>query len=141
MSVPFCFKSSERGWCITSSSFLSSRGRHTRCSRDWSSDVCSSDLLHARMPAVELPHQQAQVIAQLTAEVVCRPAQSDLEAKACVHAERQPVEEVREGKVDLHSAPVDPPLQPDPGAKDRGDQHQARKELTQQVPPPAAADA
>src|SRR4030042_2457807 len=25
--------------------FFSSRGRHTRCSRDWSSDVCSSDLL------------------------------------------------------------------------------------------------
>src|SRR2546429_259961 len=24
--------------------FMSSRRRHTRCSRDWSSDVCSSDL-------------------------------------------------------------------------------------------------
>src|SRR5205809_6590795 len=24
--------------------FFSRRGRHTRCSRDWSSDVCSSDL-------------------------------------------------------------------------------------------------
>src|SRR2546429_2637698 len=29
--------------------FFSSRRRHTRCSRDWSSDVCSSDL--ARQPA------------------------------------------------------------------------------------------
>src|SRR6266550_5959833 len=29
--------------------FFSSRRRHTRCSRDWSSDVCSSDL-------VGLPH-------------------------------------------------------------------------------------
>src|SRR2546429_4307354 len=28
--------------------FFSSRRRHTRCSRDWSSDVCSSDLLRAR---------------------------------------------------------------------------------------------
>src|SRR2546429_1787052 len=28
----------------TSSCFFSSRRRHTRCSRDWSSDVCSSDL-------------------------------------------------------------------------------------------------
>src|SRR2546422_5903676 len=27
--------------------FFSSRRRHTRCSRDWSSDVCSSDLLHS----------------------------------------------------------------------------------------------
>src|SRR6266436_9520352 len=28
--------------------FFSSRRRHTRCSRDWSSDVCSSDLLDRR---------------------------------------------------------------------------------------------
>src|SRR5687768_18397028 len=28
--------------------FFSSRRRHTRCSRDWSSDVCSSDLDGAR---------------------------------------------------------------------------------------------
>src|SRR3989449_5294770 len=28
----------------TMSLFFSSRRRHTRCSRDWSSDVCSSDL-------------------------------------------------------------------------------------------------
>src|SRR3989449_10409925 len=27
--------------------FFSSRRRHTRCSRDWSSDVCSSDLVAA----------------------------------------------------------------------------------------------
>src|SRR5205809_6808996 len=27
--------------------FFSSRRRHTRCSRDWSSDVCSSDLVTA----------------------------------------------------------------------------------------------
>src|SRR5690554_7169068 len=29
------------GWLF----FFSSRSRHTRCGRDWSSDVCSSDLL------------------------------------------------------------------------------------------------
>src|SRR2546422_6557218 len=29
--------------------FFSSRRRHTRCSRDWSSDVCSSDLDFARV--------------------------------------------------------------------------------------------
>src|SRR2546429_1114521 len=29
----------------TVSFFFSSRRRHTRCSRDWSSDVCSSDLV------------------------------------------------------------------------------------------------
>src|SRR3989449_980834 len=30
--------------CLSSCFFFSSRRRHTRCSRDWSSDVCSSDL-------------------------------------------------------------------------------------------------
>src|SRR2546422_5036820 len=34
--------------------FFSSRRRHTRCSRDWSSDVCSSDLLQGRGPAMLL---------------------------------------------------------------------------------------
>src|SRR5256884_2734000 len=29
---------------LSPSVFFSSRRRHTRCSRDWSSDVCSSDL-------------------------------------------------------------------------------------------------
>src|SRR2546429_2578411 len=31
--------------------FFSSRSRHTRCSRDWSSDVCSSDLVHCPLLA------------------------------------------------------------------------------------------
>src|SRR5690606_40418988 len=31
---------------------FSSRGRHTRFSRDWSSDVCSSDLRLAAAPSV-----------------------------------------------------------------------------------------
>src|SRR2546422_2961212 len=30
---------------VVSFFFFSSRRRHTRCSRDWSSDVCSSDLV------------------------------------------------------------------------------------------------
>src|SRR3989449_6098608 len=33
--------------------FFSSRRRHTRCSRDWSSDVCSSDLAEAALQAYE----------------------------------------------------------------------------------------
>src|SRR5207245_7820114 len=33
---------------ITHTFFFSSRRRHTRCYRDWSSDVCSSDLSPAR---------------------------------------------------------------------------------------------
>src|SRR2546429_8267679 len=31
--------------CVLCFFFFSSRRRHTRCSRDWSSDVCSSDLI------------------------------------------------------------------------------------------------
>src|SRR2546422_7487504 len=31
-------------FCCSIFFFFSSRRRHTRCSRDWSSDVCSSDL-------------------------------------------------------------------------------------------------
>src|SRR3989449_6334502 len=33
--------------CVFFFFFFSSRRRHTRCSRDWSSDVCSSDLSSA----------------------------------------------------------------------------------------------
>src|SRR5205809_2602278 len=34
--------------------FFSSRRRHTRCSRDWSSDVCSSDLRAPPFPGPPL---------------------------------------------------------------------------------------
>src|SRR6266542_4776335 len=34
-------------YICTISFFFSSRRRHTRCYRDWSSDVCSSDLFQA----------------------------------------------------------------------------------------------
>src|SRR5215510_9152154 len=34
--------------------FFSSRRRHTRWPRDWSSDVCSSDLVRRRLPRVSL---------------------------------------------------------------------------------------
>src|SRR2546422_2826181 len=48
MSRGGCFESSGfLGWIICGALvifFFSSRRRHTRCSRDWSSDVCSSDL-------------------------------------------------------------------------------------------------
>src|SRR3989449_1488121 len=39
--------------------FFSSRRRHTRCSRDWSSDVCSSDL--TKSLAVELAPRRINV--------------------------------------------------------------------------------
>src|SRR6266699_3128435 len=39
--------------------FFSSRRRHTRCGRDWSSDVCSSDLLELSLSRSTLPHDLA----------------------------------------------------------------------------------
>src|SRR5215813_6106810 len=39
--------------------FFSSRRRHTRCGRDWSSDVCSSDLGRAAGGAHALPAHPA----------------------------------------------------------------------------------
>src|SRR5690554_6955643 len=39
--------------------FFSSRRRHTRCGRDWSSDVCSSDLMsHLRLASYFLFQQE-----------------------------------------------------------------------------------
>src|SRR5215813_12592811 len=42
-------------WCfvIMVLFFFSSRRRHTRCGRDWSSDVCSSDLQGRQLPAIK----------------------------------------------------------------------------------------
>src|SRR5690554_2200459 len=41
--------------CVIIFFFFSSRRRHTRCGRDWSSDVCSSDLASLAMALVFLP--------------------------------------------------------------------------------------
>src|SRR2546422_5233261 len=42
-----------RDWCLYVFFFFSSRRRHTRCSRDWGSDVCSSDLnAHVEVSAI-----------------------------------------------------------------------------------------
>src|SRR5215813_14709833 len=40
--MPFVWTSLSTCWLCF---FFSSRRRHTRCGRDWSSDVCSSDLI------------------------------------------------------------------------------------------------
>src|SRR5256884_4691962 len=67
--------------------FFSSRRRHTRCSRDWSSDVCSSDLSRRAAtgrPALvpQLPHpsesrpplaRHARRQAFLSLDLLCLP--------------------------------------------------------------------
>src|SRR5256884_677910 len=42
--------------------FFPSRRRHTRCSRDWSSDVCSSDLAHIEQFAVLFPTPKQRLV-------------------------------------------------------------------------------
>src|SRR2546422_3498511 len=42
--------------------FFSSRRRHTRCSRDWSSDVCSSDLGNVGSVAADLMAKDGAII-------------------------------------------------------------------------------
>src|SRR5690606_39553185 len=58
--------------------FFSSRRRHTRFSRDWSSDVCSSDLGTAPHLSGELLADMAQVNIVHIPYKGSGPAQSDL---------------------------------------------------------------
>src|SRR2546422_926423 len=46
--------------------FFSSRRRHTRCSRDWSSDVCSSDLTNIVGRTIALGLQNVSQAASIT---------------------------------------------------------------------------
>src|SRR2546429_5599922 len=46
--------------------FFSSRRRHTRCSRDWSSDVCSSDLSPAAKGLIDVLADSTQNLQPLT---------------------------------------------------------------------------
>src|SRR5579872_7129601 len=41
--------------CVLFCFFFSSRRRHTRCGRDWSSDVCSSDLKALKQVSLDEP--------------------------------------------------------------------------------------
>src|SRR5256884_5610757 len=53
--------------------FFSSRRRHTRCSRDWSSDVCSSDLPRQDASPQELafPPRMAERSPRLAVSPAC----------------------------------------------------------------------
>src|SRR3712207_7644242 len=71
--------------------FFSSRRRHTRYWRDWSSDVCSSDLLDVRGSALADPRGRA-----LGHIVVVRDVSEQQERQAAVEQLR--TEERRVGK-------------------------------------------
>src|SRR5216684_3930602 len=62
--------------------FFSSRRRHTRCSHDWSSDVCSSDLLDEKRAAaragggprrIKTQHEKGKLTARERLEVLLDP--------------------------------------------------------------------
>src|SRR6266436_9557423 len=58
--------------CFVFFFFFSSRRRHTRCSRDWSSDVCSSDLLEVPVEADgirDVPAVEAEALLRLVEPV------------------------------------------------------------------------
>src|SRR5690554_1621532 len=66
--------------------FFSSRRRHTRCGRDWSSDVCSSDLeraarLRDRLATVRKAIERQQMVAERNEDLdVIGIAEDELEA-------------------------------------------------------------
>src|SRR5439155_16863524 len=61
----------QRGWLLIVIFFFSSRRRHTRWPRDWSSDVCSSDLRLDEAEQLQLP------VGQVAVEVVLLLAAGD----------------------------------------------------------------
>src|SRR3989442_11976068 len=69
---------------LAGSFFFSSRRRHTRCGRDWSSDVCSSDLddlSHALARGTD--RLQAQVMVGVFAVVVIDRSEERRVGKEC----------------------------------------------------------
>src|SRR2546429_3841673 len=62
--------------------FFSSRRRHTICSRDWSSDVCSSDLAS---PARSRKMPQWLFLGSVFRDVILRDRAGDAVAKGGVH--------------------------------------------------------
>src|SRR5207249_6213851 len=52
--------------------FFPSRRRHTRSKRDWSSDVCSSDLGRAGVAVIKMPATAAALNQARRAEMVAR---------------------------------------------------------------------
>src|SRR2546429_7007198 len=67
--------------------FFSSRRRHTRCSRDWSSDVCSSDLLASAVQAVPVDFLTSARHAVVTPSQVSARSHSPAAARQTVPAD------------------------------------------------------
>src|SRR5215813_14646437 len=77
--------------------FFSSRRRHTRCGRDWSSDVCSSDL-HASQHMHDQQEYEAG-FGELHQRLIA-PAQEAVELRLAVdgEAEREEMQRQEDGE-------------------------------------------
>src|SRR5256884_6143125 len=80
--------------------FFSSRRRHTRCSRDWSSDVCSSDLRDCLLPLDESRMRALRALPVALAFVAmpgapCAPQSTDMLDKI-VAQEQAEIESLRQ---------------------------------------------
>src|SRR5256884_8324670 len=87
---------SERVMCLF---FFSSRRRHTRCSRDWSSDVCSSDLERVA-PAAAIPGGEITIRGRgFVSRAQARPVVhfGDAEASLSLASENRLIARVPEG--------------------------------------------
>src|SRR3989449_5632287 len=94
---------------MTAMFFFSSRRRHTRCSRDWSSDVCSSDLAVSGVDAARRAVRASQRVRRRrydTARLVrrdhlqTRPA---LDRRSAIRLRRRPALRSEEHTSELQS--------------------------------------
>src|SRR5205809_4825061 len=99
----------------TKNFFFSSRRRRTRCSRDWSSDVCSSDLYQGRvmkagdyMTLLIENHGPGGFFAELARTFVLGKASQELRDAfaVCLDAQKQTVARLKPGAspADIHAA-------------------------------------
>src|SRR5687768_18094933 len=79
--------------------FFSSRRLHTRCSRDWSSDVCSSDLSGAPLPC-DTPAGWTRVVGLWVQAQAVR--HSGAGARSRMHQSRRSEEHTSELQSRLH---------------------------------------
>src|SRR2546428_4511317 len=80
--------------------FFSSRRRHTRSDRDWSSDVCSSDLpqLELRAPVGDVEPHRGELGHRATVERIVRVESPEPALGLIARQELQRSEERRVGK-------------------------------------------
>src|SRR5690606_39889857 len=121
------WQSCEHIWYASWFFFFSSRRRHTRFSRDWSSDVCSSDLDRLAVLARELVEAEPRTMKQLREELRKEWPDADPGALAVAARCRLPLVQVtprglwgRSGQVALTTARhwLGRPAEPAPATPD-----------------------